>query len=177
MIIFGTVITAVIVKAAIIKILAIIGTAAITGIGIRGGWYCATWFVGAFQDLILKHIKKDPDLLMEKVYLNQGTPSFNESAYIMHEVRKRKNVPGPFEEITIKPSQNAKSITLDLPLDRIKWKFDLDLKLDDGETETIKMELYMKYLQVSKKICIWASKKQCSNIKSALKQHNEQKRK
>lgn len=174
----GVVITAALAKVA--TVLGILGVTAISGIGIRGGWLILSWCMNVLKTFILKNIFSDPDILMKKNYFVCPSPAFNESAYIMHEIRRNRDPPGSFEEVTIKPS--GKSIHLELPLERVPWSFEIEIEeKEEPEDRYIKktnvvVELYLRYLPGVKKICVWASEEQCAYIKKALKAHYDNKR-
>ena len=172
MLIFGCAVTWVAAKAFGLVVLQTLGCAALTGIGIRGGWLCLSWCLGKFKEFILTYIYEDPDMLMEKSYFAYSTPSFNESAYILHTIRKSKNSPGRFEEVIIKPENSPNQIVLELPLERMPWNFEIDVN-----DKKVTVELYLQYLSHSRRICVWATKEQCTRIKDALRKHNASKRK
>lgn len=203
-VILGCAITVVAVKSFIFSALCIIGGAALSGIGIRGGWLCLSWCLGKLQEFILRNVYHDPDLLMEKSYFCYGTPSFNESAYILHCIRKQKKISG-YEEVIINPQgNNGKQLVLELPLIQVPWAFEIETQptnsnsnsktatvnntttidaTTDTTTDTtttsqkVVVELYLQYISLTRKICVWASKEQCDYIKAALKSHNDSKNK
>lgn len=149
-------------------------TSAMSGIGLRGGWLCASWCYDVLKNLILEKIYEDPDLLLEKIYFIQPSNAFIESAFILHNIRKDRNI-GRYHELVVKIPTNkgnsTKNTTLELPLDRVTWSFDID-----HNDTTISVELYLQFLPTNR-ICVWASIEQCNYIKIALKQHNDKKKK